>query len=137
MCIRDSLFGVWDDATNYYVYGLGKTGWSMGDVSGYDAVDRTGLVAQINKSNGNVTVANAVDLTGQSLNGSGDEVRRITHGQVIKLRTAGSAPDGSRLAEAGRAYVFLSYEPDSWTGASEKALMKASLFIKTLSLPKS
>lgn len=120
-----NLFGVWDDVTNYYVYGLGKTGWSMGDVSGYDAVDRTILVAQINKSNGSVTVANAVDLTGQSLNGSGDEVRRITDGQVIKLSAAGSAPDGSRLAEAGRAYVFLSYESDSWTGASEKALMKA------------
>ena len=120
-----NLFGAYDDGTNYNVYGLGKTGWAMGDVSGYDAVDRTVLVAQINKSNGNVTVANAVDLTGQSLNGSGDEVRRITDGQVIKLSTAGSAPDGSRLAEAGRAYVFLSYEPDSWTGASEKALMKA------------
>ena len=56
-----NLFGVYDDGTNYNVYGLGKTGWAMGDVSGYDAVDRTILVAQINKSNGSVTVANAVD----------------------------------------------------------------------------
>ncbi len=119
-----NLFGVYDDGTNYNVYGLGRTGWSMGDVSGYDNVDRTVLVAQIRKSDGNVTVANAIDLASQSLDGSGDEVRRITDGQVVKLSTAANAPDGSRLTEAGRAYVFLSYEGDTFS-SSQKALMKA------------